>query len=114
MISLIIEYYANVKCMGVLFLNPQSRVNMFSLVLWHIDYCRSFNAKSLYTYIKYIISKHILKITFLNKPELGGLFFFCSLLNGFTQFQTIQFSSSAHSFFVYTQLNYLGAMAMKD
>ena len=24
-----------------------------------------------YTYIKYMISKHILKITFLNKPELG-------------------------------------------
>ena len=24
----------------------------------------------LYTYIKYMVSKHILKITFLNKPEL--------------------------------------------
>ena len=46
----------------------------------------------LYIYIKYMISKQILKITFLNKPELH--FFFCTQLNGFTQLQTIQFSIS--------------------
>ena len=74
----------------------------FGLVLWHIDYYRSFNAKPslciyiaykgfgligfygistlvwylmpnpFYSYIKYIISKHLLKITFLN--ELGLIF----------------------------------------
>ena len=39
--------------------------------LWHIYYCWLFNAKSfLYICIKYMISKHILWITFLNEPEL--------------------------------------------
>ena len=36
-----------------------------------------------YTYIRYMISKHILKITFLNKPKrvfLEG----CTQVNGFT------------------------------
>ena len=43
----------------------------FGLVLWHIDHWRLFNAKpSLYIYIKYMISKHILYITFLNEPDL--------------------------------------------
>ena len=37
-----------------------------------------------------MISEYILKITFLKKPEL--IFFFCTQLNGFTKFQTIQFS----------------------
>ena len=32
-------------------------------------------ANPFYTYVKLLISKHILKITFLNKPEL--FFFFC-------------------------------------
>ena len=33
----------------------------FGLVLWYINHCRSFNAKSfLYIYIKYMISKHSL------------------------------------------------------
>ena len=31
----------------------------FGLVLWHINHCRLFNAKSfLYIYIKYMICKH--------------------------------------------------------
>ena len=39
-------------------------------VLWHINHCRLFNAKSsLYIYIKYIICTLFLKITFSNKPE---------------------------------------------
>ena len=72
----------------------------FGWVLWHINYCRSFNAKSsLYVYIKCIcfglvgfygistvvvyskpnifdtyilnmICEHILEITFLNEPDL--------------------------------------------
>ena len=72
----------------------------FGLVLWHINHCSLFNAKSflyihirykwfslagfysmsttvgylmpnpLYTYIKYMICKHILSIIFLNEPEL--------------------------------------------
>ena len=50
----------------------------FGLVLWHINHCRLFNAKSfLYTYIKYMISKQILEITFLNEADLFiDLFFF--------------------------------------
>ena len=54
-----------------------------------------------------MISKHILEITFLNKPELG----FCTQLNGFKLFKTIQFSLlftqlviGLNTFF-YTQLN---------
>ena len=40
----------------------------FGLVLWH---CRPFHAKYFsYIYIKYMISKHILYITFLNESEL--------------------------------------------
>ena len=35
-----------------------------------------------------MISKHILLITFLNKPKL--FFFFCTQLNGFTYFYFIQ------------------------
>ena len=59
----------------------------FGLVLWHINHYRSFNAKSfLYIYIKYMIFKHILEITFLNKPQL----IFFTLLNGFTYFYQIQ------------------------
>ena len=43
----------------------------FGWVLWHINHCRLFNAKFfLYIYIKYMISKYILFITFLNKPEI--------------------------------------------
>ena len=46
----------------------------FGWVLWHINHCRLFNAKSfmyiyIYIYIKYTISKHILLITFLNELE---------------------------------------------
>ena len=41
---------------------------------------------------KYMISIQILKITFLNKPEL--FFFFCTQLNVFTLFQMIQFSKN--------------------
>ena len=45
----------------------------FGWVLWHINNCRLFNAKSsLYSYQIYMC-KHILLITFLNEPEL---FFF--------------------------------------
>ena len=41
------------------------------LVLWHINHCRLFEAKSsLYIYIKYKISKHISSITFLNESKL--------------------------------------------
>ena len=43
----------------------------FCFVLWHINHCRSSNFKSLlYVYIKYMITEHILSITFLNEPEL--------------------------------------------
>ena len=57
----------------------------FGLILYHIDHCRSYRAKSFYTYIKYMISKHIFKITFLNKSDSlfvgwGGV----AQLNGLT------------------------------
>ena len=46
----------------------------FGWVLWHINHCRLFNAKSsLYIYIKFMICKHIMLIRFLEEPEL---FFF--------------------------------------
>ena len=36
-------------------------INMFGLVLWHINQCWLFNAKfCFYMYIKYMICKHIL------------------------------------------------------
>ena len=42
----------------------------FGRVLWHINHCWLFNAKSfLDIYIKHIISKHIVLITFLNGLE---------------------------------------------
>ena len=58
----------------------------FGLVLWSINYCRLVNAKSfIYIYIRYMISKHILSVSFLNKSEFiffgGG-----TQLNGFTYF----------------------------
>ena len=46
----------------------------FGLVLWHGNH------------IKYIISKYILLITFLNEPELIFFFFFFAQLNDFTFF----------------------------
>ena len=42
----------------------------FWFVLLDINNCRSFNAKLFHAYIKYMIFKDILKITFLNKAEL--------------------------------------------
>ena len=42
----------------------------FDLVLWRIDDCKSFPANPFYTYIKYNISRQILKITILNKSDL--------------------------------------------
>ena len=54
-------------------------------VLWHINHCRLFNAKSfLYIYIKYMIYKHILWITVLDEPEL----IFSIQLNDFIYFYT--------------------------
>ena len=41
------------------------------LVLWHTNHCWLFYAKPFsYVYVEYMISKHILLITFLNEPEL--------------------------------------------
>ena len=65
-------------------------LNIYDLVwlcFMAYHHCRIFNAKSsLYIYIKYMISQHILEITFLNEPEL----IFCTQLNGFTFFSLIQ------------------------
>ena len=63
-------------------------------VLWHINHCRLFNAKSsLYIHIKYMICKHILLIKFLNERKL----ILCSQLNGSKYFYvslTIQLNIS--------------------
>ena len=57
----------------------------FGLVLWHINHCMLFKSQIfLYIYIKYIISKHILLITFLNESEF--IFFVFTQLNGFHLF----------------------------
>ena len=38
----------------------KDQVHLFGLVLWHINYCWLFNAKScFYIYIRYMICKHI-------------------------------------------------------
>ena len=76
------------------------------LILSHINHCRLFKAKSFlytYIYIKYMISKHILLIKFLNEPEL--IFFF---LHTVKCFQVLLFdtnNSIKHLSLVYTQLN---------
>ena len=52
------------KKSGNLFNDPriyQTYIILSGWVLWHINPCKLFNAKSfLYVYIKYVISKHIL------------------------------------------------------
>ena len=70
----------------------------FGWVLWHINHCRLFNAKSFYTCIKYMISKHILWITFLNEPEL--IFYTHLVLLNFDQF-----SLALVQFFYYIKLS---------
>ena len=80
----------------------------FVWVLWHSNHCRLFNAKScLYIYIRYMICKHILLISFLNEPEL----IFCAQLNGFKYCYitvTIQ-----HQSFVCTHLHEYTCMICK-
>ena len=57
------------------------------VILWHINHGLLFNAKSfLYVYVKYMISKYILLITFSNEPEL----IISTQLNDFTYFYLIQ------------------------
>ena len=52
------------------------------LVLLHMKHCRLFNAKSsLCMYIRYMICKHILLISFLNKT-IQHYSFICKQLNG--------------------------------
>ena len=72
------------------------------LVSWHINHCRLFNAKScLYIYIKYMISKRILYITFLNQPE----FFFLHTVKWFHLFISDMNNSIDYNSFVCTQQN---------
>ena len=75
-------------CKHVDVFNQNTVQTLFSLVLWHINHCRLFNAKSfLHIYIKHMISLHILLIRFLNEPEL---IFFGTKLNGFNYFYLIR------------------------
>ena len=61
----------------------------FGLVLWHINHCRLFNAKSiLCIYIKYMISKHILSI--------NQSFVYAQLNVQIFLSQTTQFSINTH------------------
>ena len=65
------------------FLNILFAQSIFGLVLGHTNHCRLLNAKSiLYIYIRYIISKLILLVTFSN----GHWLFFFKRFNGFTYF----------------------------
>ena len=68
----------------------------FGLVLCHINYYRLFNVKSfLFMHIKYIISKYILLITFLN--ELSFFFFVFCLFVCFVFFVVVFFFFFLHT-----------------
>ena len=74
----------------------------FGLVLWHINNCRLSNAKSsLYIYINYMISKHILLIMFLNEPKLIILL----TVEWFEVLLCITNNSIKHQSFVYRRLD---------
>ena len=47
----------------------------FGWVLWHINHCRLFNARSSLD-ISNMICEHILWITFLNKPKFSFILFY--------------------------------------
>ena len=50
-----IWFYGVSTIVGYLMPNPHIHIlNIYDLVLWCINHCRLFNAKSSYTYIKYI------------------------------------------------------------
>ena len=85
---------------GVLFIPQSSRTAVWlGLVLWHINHCRLFNAKSSsYKYIKYMICKHFMLITFLNEPKI-------ILLYTVKWFQVLLCITNNSIKFVYTQLN---------
>ena len=76
------------------------------LVLWHINHCWSFNAKScFYIGIKYMICKHILLIRTVKWSN-------SSFSNNSIQHKLIKFNSSKYCYvsltiqsFIYTQLN---------
>ena len=73
----------------------------FGLVLWYVNPCRLFNAKSsLYMYIEYMICKHILLITFLKEPK-----FIIFLTMKWFQVLLYIINYSIKQPFVYTQLN---------
>ena len=60
----------------------------FALVVWHINHCWLFNARSsLYIYIKYMSCKLFFLLTFLNDPELIS----CTLLDAFYLYIYIKF-----------------------
>ena len=72
-------------------LREANHENWFGLVLWHINHCSLFNAKSfLYIYIKYMISKH--------KPEL----IFLHTVKWFQVLLCITNNSIKQQSFVYT------------
>ena len=74
----LVDFYGVSTVVGYLMPNPLYTyiLNIYDLVwfgwvLWHINYCRLFNAKSyLYIKIRYMICKHILLIIFSNEPKL--------------------------------------------
>ena len=74
----------------------------FDLVLWYNNHCRSVNAKSiLYLFIKYMISEHILLITFLKETEL----IFYQTIKWFHLFLSNTNNSTYYLSFVRTQFN---------
>ena len=87
----LVGFYGISTIVGYLIPNPLYTyiLNIYGLVwlvLWHINHCRLFNAKS-FSYIYILDIWFILQITFLNQPEL---IFFFTQLNGFTHFYQIQ------------------------
>ena len=73
--------------------NAKSSLNIkciwFGLVLWHVNPRRLFNAKCcLYIYFKYIWLVNILLITFLNEPQVVFFFFTLHIIKWFQIFLT--------------------------
>ena len=112
------------EAVGVLY--STSQLGKLGWVLWYINHCRLFNAKSFsYIYIKYRNSKHILSIKLLNvlSPLFLALSNMLSLISINTNilftliiclhtvkcFQVLLFNSNnsiKRKSFIYRQLNY--------
>ena len=82
----------------------QPQPTSFASVLWHINHYKLFNAKSFYTYIKYMTSKHFVNNIFI-RVWAFAFFFLLHTLIWFHLFLSKTNSSIYYLSFVCTQLN---------